>query len=431
MGMLDLTQKIKQLYGHTPQGSAGQLHRESQYIWRYATTHNACELSLAMPLRAASYNSSQPHPIFSMNLPEGDQFYRLSQRFKKDFAKFDEMAILSIVGHDQIGRVRLSQTIGETRPARAAVGLAQIKKSQAHEKLFDYLAEQYYDSGISGVQPKVMLPDADRATGLTSPASRATARDADLIVKTGGAEYPYLSQNEYVCMLAAQKAGIEVPEFHLSDDGSLYIMRRFDLLADAAQLGFEDFAVLGDAGYDSQGHYKYAGSYEAINKMISSYCGAGNSVVQMQKFFEYLTLSCLVRNGDAHLKNFGLIYTHPADLASVRLAPLFDVVTTSAYDHEDARSGRVLSDRTLALKLNKSVAYPRRKELIDFGRTACHVAKPEEVINRISQAMTEVMQSHKSLFSTAFAGRMAQEWDNGKMSLQTHTNTVRKAPRHK
>ena len=417
--MVDVTQKIKQLYGHTPQGSAGKLHRESQYVWHYTTTHNACELSLAMPLRAATYNSSQPHPIFSMNLPEGDQFYRLSQRFKKDFAKFDEMAILSIVVHDQIGRVRLSQTPGETRSARAAVGLAQIKKSQPHEKLFDYLAEQYYDSGISGVQPKVMVPDADRAA----------ARDADLIVKTGGAEYPYLSQNEYVCMLAAQKAGIEVPEFHLSDDGSLYIMRRFDLQAGAAQLGFEDFAVLGDAGYDSQGHYKYAGSYEAINKMISSYCGAGNSVVQMQKFFEYLTLSCLVRNGDAHLKNFGLIYTHPADLSSVRLAPLFDVVTTSAYDHEDTRSGRILSDRTLALKLNKSVAYPTRKELIDFGRTACHVAKPEEVIDRICQAMTEVMHSNKSLFSTAFASRMAQEWENGKMSLQTHTSSVRKAPR--
>jgi serine/threonine-protein kinase HipA len=81
--MADLTQKIKKLYGHTPQGHAGQLDRESQYVWRYTATRNDCELSLAMPIRAASYNSSQPHPIFSMNLPEGDQFYRLSQRFKK------------------------------------------------------------------------------------------------------------------------------------------------------------------------------------------------------------------------------------------------------------------------------------------------------------------------------------------------------------
>ena len=231
--MADLTQKVKKLHGYTPQGYAGQLDRESQYVWRYTATQSDCELSLAMPIRAASYNSGQPHPIFSMNLPEGDQFYRLSQRFKKTFAKFDEMAILSIVGHDQIGRVKLTQELDEKRTKRATVGLAQIKQSQAHEKLFDFLTEQYYDTGISGAQPKVMVPDAD----VVVPDSKATARDSDLIIKTGGMQYPFLSQNEYVCMLAAQKAGIQVPEFHLSDDGSLYIMRRFDLLADGTKLG--------------------------------------------------------------------------------------------------------------------------------------------------------------------------------------------------
>jgi serine/threonine-protein kinase HipA len=411
--MADLTQKIKKLYGHTPQGHAGQLDRESQYVWRYTTSKSDCELSLAMPIRAASYNSSQSHPIFSMNLPEGDQFYRLSQRFKKTFAKFDEMAILSIVGHDQIGRVQLTQELDKKRTKRATVGLAQIKQSQAHEKLFDYLAEQYYDTGISGAQPKVMVPDAD----VVVPDSKSTARNSDLIIKTGGLQYPFLSQNEYVCMLAAQKAGIEVPEFHLSDDGSLYIMRRFDLLADGTKLGFEDFAVLGNAGYDVKGNYKYQGSYEAIAKIIGAYCGDNNAVLQKQNYFEYLTLSCMVRNGDAHLKNFGLMYTHPAAPASISLAPLFDVVTTSAYDHEDTRTQRVLSDRTLALRLNKSDSYPTRKQLADFGRTACHVAQPEHVIQRIGQAMTEVMQANKTLFSKAFGDRMALEWDNGKTSL--------------
>ena len=258
-----------------------------------------------------------------------------------------------------------------------------------------------------------MVPDAD----VVVPDSKSTARNSDLIIKTGGLQYPFLSQNEYVCMLAAQKAGIEVPEFHLSDDGSLYIMRRFDLLADGTKLGFEDFAVLGNAGYDAMGNYKYQGSYEAIAKIIGAYCGDSNAALQKQNYFEYLTLSCMVRNGDAHLKNFGLMYTHPAAPASTRLAPLFDVVTTSAYDHEDTRTQRVLSDRTLALKLNKSDSYPTRKQLADFGRTACHVAQPEQVIERIGQAMTEVMQANKTPFSKAFGDRMALEWDNGKTSL--------------
>ncbi len=37
------------------------------------------------------------------------------------------------------------------------------------------------------------------------------------------------------------------------------------------------------------------------------------------------------RRGDAHLKNFGMLYTSPSD---VRLSPMFDVVTTTIYKYE-------------------------------------------------------------------------------------------------
>lgn len=410
----DLTQKIKKLAGFTQQGYSGELLKESQYVWRYNVTRRECELSLAMPLRAQTYNSNQPHPIFAMNLPEGDQLHRLSKRFAKEFAKFDDMAILSIVGGDQIGRIELRQEESKVRAKKATIGLSQVLKSKANEGLFEYLTETFYDAGISGVQPKVLIPDAD----LVQPAGRATAQASDLIVKTGGVEYEYLSQNEYVCMLAAQRAGIEVPEFHLSDDGSLFIMRRFDLLEDGSKLGFEDLAVLGNAGYDQAGKYKYKGSYEGVSKLIGMYCNNNNAHQQRQKYFEYLALSCMLRNGDAHLKNFGLLYTNPADLTSVRLAPLFDVVTTSAYNFEDKSTGRVLSDRTLALKLNKSHTYPTRKELIAFGRDYCFVAKAEVVIDRIAQAMAEVMKENRSLFPAEFGNRMAKEWESGVASVQ-------------
>jgi serine/threonine-protein kinase HipA len=415
----DLTQKIKKLAGYTPQGYSGELLKESQFVWRYNVTHRECELSLAMPIRAQTYNSNQPHPIFAMNLPEGDQLHRLSKRFAKEFAKFDEMAILYIVGGDQIGRVELKVEESKVRPKKATIGLSQVLKSKAHEGLFEYLTETFYDTGISGVQPKVLIPDADLVLpDLVLNKGRATAQASDLIVKTGGAEYENLSQNEYVCMLAAKRAGIEVPEFHLSDDGSLFIMRRFDLLEVGSKLGFEDFAVLGNASYDNAGNYKYKGSYEGVSKLIGMYCSNNNAHQQRQKYFEYLAISCMLRNGDAHLKNFGLLYSNPADLTSVKLAPLFDVVTTSAYNFEDKRTGRVLSDRTLALKLNKSNTYPTRKELIAFGRDYCFVAKPEVVIDRIAQAMSEVMKENRSLFPAEFGNRMAREWEDGVASLQ-------------
>ena len=183
-------QKIKALAGSTPQGYAGVLVRDSQYVWRYDAKEQACALALTMPIRAQSYNSHQPHPIFAMNLPEGAQLDRLSKRFVKEFSKFDDMAILSIVGQDQIGRVRLTQEANTPRSKKASIGLSEILKSKANDGLFEYLTNTFYESGISGVQPKVLVPDADA----TPPKERITAKDAELIVKTGGSDYEYLSQ---------------------------------------------------------------------------------------------------------------------------------------------------------------------------------------------------------------------------------------------
>jgi serine/threonine-protein kinase HipA len=384
---------VHRLQGHTPQGFAGDLIRESQFVWRYGTQNVEAELSLTMPLRAQSYNSHVPHPIFAMNLPEGAQYDRFQQRFAKQFSKFNEMAILSLMGQDQIGRISLRQE--NVKVSSAPIGLSQLLKSKANDGLFDFLLGQFYDRGISGVQPKVLVPDGD----LYPAEKRETAYASNLIVKTGGPDFPYLSQNEYLCMMVAKQAGLDVPAFYLSEDGNLFIMRRFDRPVLGVQLGFEDMAVLSGATYDERGHYKYRGSYEGLARYIRHYCSA-NALTQTQHFFGYFALSVMLRNGDAHLKNFGLLYNHPNDAVSIRLAPVFDVVTTSVY-----------GDKTMALKLNKSNDYPTHKELITFGRDVCLVRKPEVVIEQIADAMTEVSKTHGDLLPRSFAKQLFGEWN--------------------
>ncbi len=396
--MSDLIPAVQSLQGHTPQGFAGDLIRESQFVWRYSTQNPETELSLTMPLRAQSYNSHMPHPIFAMNLPEGAQYDRFQQRFAKQFSKFNEMAILSLMGQDQIGRISLRQE--GFKASSVSVGLSELLKSKASDGLFDFLLGQFFDRGISGVQPKVLLPDAD----LYPTTNRETAYASNLIVKTGGQDFPYLSQNEYLCMSVAKLAGLDVPEFYLSDDGHLFIMRRFDRPLQngvaLAQLGFEDMAVLSGQTYDERGHYKYRGSYEGVVRYIRHYCSA-HALAQGQKFFGYLALSVMLRNGDAHLKNFGLLYNHPADASSVVLAPVFDVVTTSVY-----------GDNTMGLKLNQSHHYPSQRELITFGRDVCLVKNPEAVIEQIADAMIEVSKTHGDLVPRSFAKTLFDEWDS-------------------
>jgi len=411
--------KVKALEVGTPQGASGRLLRESQYVFNYATRDRACEIALGMPLRAASYAGNQPHPIFAMNLPEGTLRQRIKERYGKQFAKLDDMAMLSIVGHDQIGRLTVFDPV--TSPGRhgAGVGLGELLRSQASDELFDYLLDTYLASGVSGVQPKVLVPDADTDShaGGVAGVERATARLSDLIVKAASAPYPHLTQNEFLCMDAARRAGIDVPEFHLSDDGSLFVVRRFDRTATGQRLGFEDMTVLTGQTYDEYGYYKYGGAYEAIPAVIEAYCGP-NAAESKQRFFEYFVASCMMRNGDAHMKNFGLLYESPDNPAGTRLSPMYDVVTTSVYDVVNQRTGRVTQDRELALKFNKSRGYPDRHALIAFGQR-CNVLKPERVLERMDAGMTASLQANRDRMPEQFWRRMKKEWDMSRLGLES------------
>lgn len=402
--------RIKRLQVCTPTGAAGQLHRESQYVFNYETTDRVNEVSLTMPIRAQSYASAPLMPVFAMNLPEGYLFEMIARQLAKH-EQVDDMRLLAITGRHQIGRLQFVEPGAEWQDAPASIGLKQLLREASSHDLFAFLIDTYFQSGISGVQPKVMMPDADK-----TDSGRLTIVQPDLIVKAAGMEYESLTQNEFLCMDAARRAGLTVPDFWLSDDGALFVMHRFDLAPE--RLGFEDLSVLMGKPRDKQGHYKYTESYEAIARVIAHYSGT-QAPTNLQAFFQYLTLSVMVRNGDAHLKNFGMLYAHP-HAAERRLAPLYDVVTTSVYPHVNLRTGETRYDRTMALKFfsgAKHRNYPSREDLLRFGATVCLVRKPEQVIDRIASAMSDAWQAHRNRLQGQFATAFAAEWDAGRTSL--------------
>jgi serine/threonine-protein kinase HipA len=398
--------KIKDLQVLTPQGMSGELRRLSQFEFDYKTDDPTCAVSLALPLEKLGHRSNVLPPVFSMSLPEGYLLNKIHERLAK-FEKVDDMRLLHITGQQTIGRLEFVSPNEAVSPLKANVGLKQLLRDNASQELFEHLVETYLHTGISGAQPKVMIPDADHPM-----VDRATMLHSNLIVKTGGVEFEHLSLNEFICMDAARRAGINVPNFWLSDDNQLFIMERFDL-RDGAKLGFEDMTVILDQAREQTGNYKYRHSYETLTKAIKLFCGP-NAVSSAQAFYEYLVLSVAVRNGDAHLKNFGLLYEHPHSSAPPpKLAPLYDVVTTAAYDETNQRTGIMHTDRSMALKLNKRFNYPTREELIAFGKEHCYVTKPEQVIERISEGMIGSLYDHQHRVPETFFKRMQQEWEAG------------------
>lgn len=246
--------------------------------------------------------------------------------------------------------------------------------------VFDELVQAYLSTGagIAGMQPKIMVPD------------RPSIPVPSLIVKTAADAYPGLAANEYLCMSAARRAGIVTPTFELSNDGHMFVLDRFDIVDHGGgrieRLGFEDVAALGGLRVrDTLADRKYHGSYEQVATLLRRF---GLHSDDLHRFFEQVAFSVMVRNGDAHLKNFGLLYSGEHDL---RLAPMFDVVTTAAYRYTQYAGGPELEDRTMALKLfsgrHHTKAYPTTDELLAFGTRVCGVHRPSQVIARMAETL--------------------------------------------
>lgn len=338
---------------YTPQGPAGRVEREGDFLFQFDPRASVSSApSLAMPFRAAPYRHPSLHPVFQMNLPEGFVLEQVRNRLAKTTG-MDPLLLLAVLGSQSpIGRLRftLDGAAPDSTPTHGE-SLAELLAGRGSRELFARLVDTYVlRSGLSGVQPKVLVPE--RPTEPMHPEFKAAVATPELIVKSGLGEFPGLALNEYVCMTIVRNAGVPVPEFHLSDDGELLVVRRFDRPEDGAVLGFEDMLVL--AGREAV--RKYEGSYEQVLKLLRFYCAPQHLPAAREQLFDMVALSCILGNGDAHMKNFGVLYH--SILGAVRMAPAYDIVCTRLYIRDD----------TLALDLagNRSF-FAARQGLLDFG----------------------------------------------------------------
>ncbi|MGE5842313.1 MAG: type II toxin-antitoxin system HipA family toxin, partial [Deltaproteobacteria bacterium] len=336
---------------------------------------------------------------FQMNLPEGALLEVIRRAISKVVGD-DDLSILRVTGGNQIGRNRFSLP-GEALPriSETPESLEELLTYPDTRDLFHELVAKYaLRSGVSGVQPKVLLDAKERGT-LTS---------ARYIVKSWGADFPYLAANEYFCMTAAKRAGLPVPEFFLSDNGGLFILRRFDLTPDGASIGFEDMCSLQALGTSQ----KYGSSYERVAKSIRDFVSGEHVMSAREQFFATLVLSVMVRNGDAHLKNFGVLYATPGQ--TVTFAPLYDVVTTTAYIRNDVP----------ALSLAGTKKWWSQKLLEQFAVT--HLSMPVRAIRDVFDHVAEAVSETKRMIPGYVAEhpefreigeRMMTQWDEGVSGL--------------
>jgi len=326
-------------------------HESNQYVFNYAKNSKVL-VSLTMPLRSESWTSKVLHPIFQMNMPEGALREVIKNTFSK-IEKMDDMGFLKIVGSHVLGRVKF----GNVAINEEALSLEEILKSPK-ENLFEELMDRFaIRSGVSGVQPKLLL----------SAQNKTTMKFEHYIVKSWEDEYPQLAINEYFCMKAVKYAGLDVPAFYLSDDLSLFIIERFDVKEDGIYLGFEDMCVLTARSTDE----KYDGSYEELARVIKDIIPAQNRRASLKILLKAMIMNHFLRNGDGHLKNYGIVYED--DYEDARLAPIYDVITTTKYIKKDIP----------ALYLGANKLWWKEKTYKNFAKNSCGFSSKEydEILN--------------------------------------------------
>ena len=395
---------------------AGRLDRsESEedtilFTYRHDCPRNSA-VSLTMPVRPDQYDAMAGLlPIFEMNLPEGELKDRLRSQFAKAIPEFDDLDLLSIVGSSQIGRLRYSQADKREEDVPAQ-NLDEILTYRGTDDLFAHLLDRFATySGISGIQPKVLVRDEKAPPKLTH-------RGATHIIKAfDPSEYPELAANEFICTRGAAAAGIATSRVQLSENHRLLVAERFDRKNDGSYLGIEDFCVL----EARRAHGRYDGSYENIARRISDFVSPGALAQAREQYALMVAFSCAIENGDAHLKNFAVTYETPE--REVRLAPAYDLISTTPYIPRD----------TLALTLDDSKAFPRREQLIRFMRfvTSRTQRAALELLDRVAYGVSvSIAQAadygRKYTQARAFANRLTEAMKRGLERLELKPVRVR------
>ncbi|WP_132661872.1 type II toxin-antitoxin system HipA family toxin [Rhizobium azibense] len=240
---------------------------------------------------------------------------------------------------------------------------------------------------LSGVQIKApMFLDHD---GTLCP---SVATPFTHILKPAGTSgFEALPVIEWQSLTLAASAGFATPSMALvpmpDEMPPALLVERFDIRAqnkDQRLLAMEDFASV--LGVPTEA--KYDGTIERIARAVRPLSTAPDEDVML--IFKRAVFAWLIADGDMHLKNLALLkIAEPGShrFNSVRMAPLYDAVTTRVFP-------RLERDR-MALKLN---AKDDRLRRADFRATASTIgirvndadAAIDELVSRLRPGLDEI-----------------------------------------
>ena len=385
------------LYGNR----VGTLYSRGNYTWfnfseSYLHDIDRPVLGLRFEenLRGRYASALRLPPWFSNLLPEGPlrEWIAVDRRVSID----REMELLAQVGRDLPGAVQVVE-VSEPDDDKGNLESTDVPHAANAES-----GPSPWRFSLAGVALKFsMLAQGDR---LSVP---AVGEMGDWLVKFPDYRHADVPRNEFTLMSIARSVGVHVPDVRLvhrdeirgvpnrmwpNNEEWAYAVRRFDRTADAKRelIHIEDFAQV----RDKYSRDKYNGSFETVAALAYR----GFDLDALREVGRRLALFVLVGSGDAHFKNWSLIYLNRK---VPELSPAYDIVATAPY--RDPIDG--VEDLGLKLDGSKRFAgvnlatFARFESRIDdkFGRTEAGLVEvARDVARRLPQAWDEHAESLRS-----------------------------------
>jgi serine/threonine-protein kinase HipA len=371
-----------------------------------------------MPVQASPWLWPRDlHPFFRQNLPEG---YLLSILREVLGPALDgtDLSLLAVIGRNGIGRVTVIPEQARDHRPEEPLDLQALLHDDFSPKYFDDLVRRYARSAVSGVVPKFLspeIPDEPQEPG------RTTLRTARYLVK-GSSTLPYMAFNEHHTMRVLAKLNkVPVARTQLSDDGQVLLVERFDVDTQGAPThGLEDACSL----LGLPPHEKYAPSMERVLKATEAYLPDASRQAQLRQLGYQLLTNFVVRNADCHSKNIALYYTSLDDVA---FTPVYDLVTTQAYDG--------FRDATPGLSIEGRKTWTPGKTLPHFFTSRLGISSRQysQMLEELCDSAVEVGRELAKLAGSekrwsSVIKNMLHAWDRGIHDVRSPGATLSLAP---
>lgn len=342
-------QKIGTLSGTADRGIIFRYDRD------YLSQPTSQAISHSLPLKDSDFSTRECLPFFTGLLPDGDLKRRISDYLH--VSESSTLKLLEALGGECAGTISVTNeddatSIPQNNPNQRMEDRYRKLEMGDITKMIDRMAERPLLTGdrelrlsLAGAQQKISLArfsgkwylplHGAPSTHILKP-SREPGASSNLT--------PDLAVNEFLCMQAAKEAGLPVPSTELThfDGIPVYIIERYDRgLSGAIDAGGNEpkimrihqedacqaNSIMPDRKYQNDGGPGFSELVTLINECSKA------PILDIRILLQAAVFNYLIGNCDAHGKNFSILYNQMnLKTRNTRLAPLYDLVSTTAYE---------------------------------------------------------------------------------------------------